>query len=71
MRYQQGYLEVQGSWQIGPVLTLRSLPPELTYEDAALDDVKAAWQRITNENVEAFMRFEARDGAETGEDSDL
>ena len=48
------------------IITLRSLSTNLALEDDVLDDVKRAWMRTTGEDVEAFMRFEARDS--TGEE---
>lgn len=66
MQYQQAYCrstQPQSQREHG-VVTLPSLSSSLALGDDALDGVKAAWQLITGADAEAFMRFEAREGAD-------
>jgi len=48
------------------VVILPPLSTDLALQDDVLDDVKAAWMKITGEGEEGFMKFDAREG--TGED---
>lgn len=46
------------------ILVLPSMPLDLVFDDAMLDGVKDAWQRVMGEDVseEEFMVFESREG---------
>lgn len=50
------------------IINLPSLSSSLALEDEILENVKTAWQHITGEEGEAFMKFEAREGI--GEDEE-
>lgn len=50
------------------VITLRPMPSDAVLEDQVVEDVKKAWQRITGESEEAFMRFDAREGGDEDEE---
>jgi hypothetical protein len=43
-------------------IALQSLPNDLVLEESVLEDVKAAWQRITGADASTFMCFAAREG---------
>lgn len=53
-----------GSGDASNVTSLQQLSTEVVLEDSMLDDVKSAYLKITGENAEHFMRFEAREGAQ-------
>lgn len=44
------------------VVHLQSLSPDLAFDDSTLDNVKSAWQRITEAGQESFLKFESREG---------
>lgn len=46
------------------VLVLTPLAQDLAFDDSVLEGVKKAWQMISGESEEAFMKFEAREGME-------
>ena len=50
------------------VIMLPPLSTDVVFEDSVLESVRTAWQQITGESEEAFMKFEAREGA--GEDEE-
>lgn len=63
MRYEQAYPESSDTRQVeNGVIELPPLSSSLALEDEVLDSVKAAWQKITGEDAEAFMKFEVRQG---------
>ncbi|CAK3885350.1 related to rab geranylgeranyl transferase component A [Lecanosticta acicola] len=69
MKYQQRYASSPSTPQrTGPLLVLHNLSSDLALEDSVLEDVKAAWQQITNDDETTFMKFEAREG--TAEDEE-
>ncbi|KAK5125866.1 hypothetical protein LTR08_005189 [Meristemomyces frigidus] len=45
------------------VVVLPPLSTDVVLGDSVLEDVKNAWMRITGEEAEGFMKFEAREGA--------
>ena len=48
----------------GGVIVLPSLSQDLALDDNVLEYVQRAWQRITGEDQETFLKLEAREGME-------
>lgn len=46
------------------IICLPSLSSDLALDDQELEDVKKAWLKITGENEEMFLKFDAREGTE-------
>lgn len=70
MHYRQRYASTQDASSTSDgVITLQSLPPDLAFNDGTLDNVRLAWQRITDGDLEAFLKFEAREGTMEDDDS--
>lgn len=57
-------LETEQSQNVENVLLLSQLPTDIAFEDNVLEDVKRAWQKITGESSERFMKFDPRSGEE-------
>ena len=55
--------------QGGSVTALRPLSLDLAFEDAVLDEVRSAWLKISKDDPEKFMRFEAREGADEDDEN--
>ena len=66
MRYQQNWPGSSKDVTVAAdgVVTMPPLPQDLVLEDTALENVKAAWKKIVDENEETFMQFDAREGME-------
>ncbi|KAK4507925.1 hypothetical protein PRZ48_001660 [Zasmidium cellare] len=70
MHYRQRYTSTHDAPSTSDsVITLQSLSPDLAFDDGTLGNVRLAWQRITDGDQEAFLKFEAREG--TMEDDEL
>ena len=46
------------------VVVLPLVSEHLVLEDSVIDNVKTAWQTITGQREDLFMKFDAREGAE-------
>lgn len=69
MRYEQRHASVADPSNLsGAVINLKSLSPDLAFDDSTLKDVKAAWLRVTDADPDSFMKFEAREGTMEDED---
>ncbi|KAF2172415.1 hypothetical protein M409DRAFT_17648 [Zasmidium cellare ATCC 36951] len=69
MHYRQYYAETEEAPAYSNVIPLQPLSPDLAFDDSMLDNVKSAWQRITEADQESFLKFESREG--TMEDDDF
>lgn len=65
MQYQQNSSTRQAfNDNVGSTFTLPDLGSDLALEDNVLDGVKTVWQKITGEDEEVLMKFDAREGAD-------
>ena len=67
LRYvQRGPVSGQGpSEPDDGVIILSPLSMDLAFDDFVLEEVKKAWQTVTGEPEESFLKFEAREGMES------
>ena len=68
MQYQQRVPSEPGAAVVkGGLIALPELSNDLVLDDSALTSVRQAWQRITSESEDMFMKFEERGGEEDNE----
>lgn len=65
-----GQVPIKVSTLADGILVFPSMPSDLAFDDAILDQVKSAWLKIMGSDAGVFLAFEDREGTNAGDEEE-